>query len=233
MHFRQKMDNIGYLKDKADHFYQPCNIDWSGEVYGQQALSTLNENRYNRPKRIPLAEDIKKRHMYLEEKAGTLRKLLEESPNEKTWRQFCEITLLQIVLFNRQRGGEMERMNIDNYTKAITNSCPVQGEIAGSLSAIEKALTKSIARVEMRGEKKRKVAVLRTAQYTNQINLQIKTRSVGNIDNQNQYLYRRRMRRVAKLLMECRKLQKVDKQQSFEDFITPEFVDTMIDASTT
>ena len=74
MHFRQKMDNIGNLKDKADHFHQPCNIDWSGEVSGQ-ALSTLNENRYNRSKRIPLAEDIKKRHMYLEEKAGTLRKL--------------------------------------------------------------------------------------------------------------------------------------------------------------
>ena len=60
----------------------------------------------------------------------------------------------------------MERMKIDNYTKAITNSCPVQGEIAGSLSAFEKALTKSIARVEMRGKKKRKLAVLWTAQYT-------------------------------------------------------------------
>ena len=40
-----------------------------------------------------------------------------------------------------------------------------------------------------------------------------------------------RMRRAAKLLIECRKLQKVDKQQSFEDFITPEFVDTIIHAS--
>ena len=54
----------GFLKGKADNFHQLCSIDWSGEVSGQ-ALSTLNENRYNQPKRIPLAEDIRKLHLHL------------------------------------------------------------------------------------------------------------------------------------------------------------------------
>ena len=76
----------GFRKDKADNFHQLCSTDWSGEV-SDQALSTLNENRYNQPKRIPLVGGIRKLHMHLEEKARTMIKLLETSPSEKTWRQ--------------------------------------------------------------------------------------------------------------------------------------------------
>ena len=141
--------------------------------------------RYNQPNRIPLAEDINKFHLYLGENAGTLRSLLETSPSEKTWRQLYEVTLLQILLFNKRKGGEMDRMKIDDYTKAITNRSPVQGQVAGSPSAFKKQTTKTIARVEMHGKRKRKVAMLLTANYTSQINLLIKRRREGNIDSQN------------------------------------------------
>ena len=111
----------GFLKDKAANFHQLCSIDWSGEVSGL-ALSTLNENRYNQPNRIPLVGGIRKLHMHLEERARTMIKLLETSPSEKTWRQhssacWCptqerkrEVVCTEASMDKRRKAGSEETL---------------------------------------------------------------------------------------------------------------------------
>ena len=105
-----------------------------------------------------------------------LVKNLERDPDEKTWRGLSEVTLTQITLFNRRRVGEMERMTRENYNSGITNDGQIQQEVASSLSSLEKELLKTMARVEMRGKRGRKVAVLLTKAHQHQMELLNKTR---------------------------------------------------------
>ena len=178
------------MKNRAEAFFELCQVEWSSEV-SSQALTTLHEKAYNKPKRIPLAKDIKCLNTYLVGKASEFSANLERDPDEKTWRRLSEVTLTQITLFNRRRVGEMERMTRENYNSGITNDGQVQEEVASSLSSLEKELLKTMARVEMRGKRGRKVAVLLTKAHHHQMELLNKTREMANIDPGNVYQFPR------------------------------------------
>ena len=57
------------MKNRAAAFFELCQVEWSSEV-SSQALTTLHEKAYNKPKRIPLAKDIKCLNTYLDGKAS-------------------------------------------------------------------------------------------------------------------------------------------------------------------
>ena len=98
----QSQDNE--MKIQVEAFFELCQVEWSTEV-SSQALTTLHDNAYNKPKRIPLANDIKCLNAYLTGKASELSATLERDPDAKTWRGLSEVTLTQITLFNRRRVG--------------------------------------------------------------------------------------------------------------------------------
>ena len=180
------------LKEKAQNFYDLMDVEWGSNV-SSQALNTLHEKKYNKPKSIPIAEDVKMLNIYLQKSASEISKSLVQTPDEKSWRLLNEITLAQVTLFNRRRGGEMQRITTENYQLGITNSSEglMQEEIKESLSSLEKEIAKHIKRVEIRGKRGRKVAVLITEKLQNQIDLLLKTRDTGKIDTDNIYLFPR------------------------------------------
>ena len=71
------------MKNWAEAFVELCQVEWSNEV-SSQALTTLHDNAYNKPKRIPLANDIKCLNAYLTGKASELSANLERNPDAKT-----------------------------------------------------------------------------------------------------------------------------------------------------
>ena len=179
------------MKKRAESFYELCQVEWCTEV-SSQALATLHENAYNKPKRIPLAKDVKCLNIYLKEKASELSSKLESMPDEKTWRELSEVTLAQVTLFNRRRVGEMDRMTTHNYTSGMNASDDqIQEEVARSLSPLEQQLLKQMARVELRGKRGRKVAVLLTKSHKHQMDNLNKTREIGKIDPANVYQFPR------------------------------------------
>ena len=105
----------------AKRFISMCVDNWQTDV-STFALETLEDKRYNNPKRIPVTKDIQKLHKYLEEKAQVLHKQLlsaDSEQSEPVWRDLSEVTLAQIVLFNRRRGGEAERIKVEQVEQGL------------------------------------------------------------------------------------------------------------------
>lgn len=184
----QTKDN---LKEKeANRFIKLCTLNWASEISGQ-ATRSLDDSKYNKPKRIPVANDIKCLNEYLKHEAQRLTDDLREMKSDKTWRQLAEVTLVQVTLFNRKRSGEMSRMKLSEYKNGMKTSLDAGREVQETLSSFEKHLLHAISRFEIRGKRGRKVAVLVTTQYKHQIELLNGTRSVGRIDPNNNYLFPR------------------------------------------
>ena len=94
---------------KAEQFIVLMKSDWSNEI-SSFALNTLYGQKYNKAKPIPLAKDLKKLYDSLNDKARKAKEDLKTQPSPESWRVLAEVTLAQISLFNRRRGGETQRM---------------------------------------------------------------------------------------------------------------------------
>ena len=179
------------MKKKASDFVELYSSDWSAEI-STFCLETLHTAKFNRPKMIPLAEDIKALSNYLEQKASTLlEELSREHPNVETWQELNEVTLAQVVLFNRRRAGETERIEKRQYEEGVDNETEMQSEIATGLSLFEQKLATSMSRVEIRGKRGRKVPVLFTKKHKERVNCLLRYRPMMNINPKNIYLFPR------------------------------------------
>ena len=126
----------------------------------------MQVNRFNKSKRLPLTKDIQKLHAHLEESAQDLLKQLSESKtaNMSVWRDLSEVTLAQIVLFNCRRGGEAQRIEVEQVQQGLSAK-NLQEEIMHGLSTFEQALAKKLERIEIRGKRGRRVPVLLTERH--------------------------------------------------------------------
>lgn len=179
------------MKEKAENFIQAYTEDWDTEV-SHAAGETLEKMKYNKPTRIPLAEDLKALTAHLKSKAEYLTEMFETSEvSELEWREMCEVTLAQVVLFNKKRSGEAERLEVQQYLDGIQRGKNIQEEFLLSLSPLEKKLAEVVDRVEIRGKKGRRVAVLLPGNLRRQLDFLVKNRSVGNVNEDNLYMFAR------------------------------------------
>ena len=177
-------------KDRATTFIEMCTSDWVSQI-SAKAINTLEKRKYNKARCIPFGEDVTRFHQYLDKTAQEHSKKLTEEKSETSWRTLNEVTLVQLTIVNRRRAGEPERMTGEEYENGLANGGDMQSEVAATLSPFEQALCKRVARVEMRGKRGRKVAVLLMGNTKKQLELLYKTRSVGNIRPDNEYIFAR------------------------------------------
>ena len=72
-----------------------------------------------------------------DEKTESLLDTLSEGFDKGEWELLNQITFAQLVIFNRRRGGEAQRMLVSSYSSRTQNKdCPQ--EITEALSATEK-----------------------------------------------------------------------------------------------
>jgi hypothetical protein len=174
------------MRDKAQDFLELCDLEWADSI-STTALRTLSERQWNRPKRLPLAEDITKLTEYLRNKLEDAVKKLESSnclPGD--WKDVAKLTLVQVILFNRRRSGEVERIPQSAYEN---RSCSFDDDIMKTLSTWEQHLCKSLTRFEIRGKRGRKVPVLLTQQMKNNIDLLIESRDKAGVSRNNHFLF--------------------------------------------
>ena len=164
------------LKKRACSFIDLLDEDWATDI-STVVLQTMAVKRFNRPKRLPLTKDIQKLHAYLEERAQDLHKQLSESQTENmpVWRDLSEVTLAQIVLFNRRRGGEAQRIEVEQVQQGLSAK-NLQEEIMHGLSRFEQALAKKLERIEIRGKRGRRVPVLLTERHKHRVECLIRKR---------------------------------------------------------
>ena len=177
------------MRKNADAFYTLCENEWSDSI-SSSALQTLTANKMNKGQGLPLTEDIKKLQSMLKEKNEKLVVLLQKSVKKSIWDELNQTTLARIVMFNRRRGGEAERITVQAFCEKRSKNDSLK-EIEDSLKPVEKLLCKTFSRVEIRGKRGRTVPILLTPALEKSINLLIETRKLAGVNPQNPYVFAR------------------------------------------
>lgn len=176
MYFKALKDGDTVKQEVANTFLEMYKIRWSKEI-SKKALTTLNIIKYNRPKLLPLVEDVAKLNNFITEKCQSV---LSDSNSSDVYREFCQLCLTQIIVFNRKRSGEAERMTVSQFKKAKVGGI-IDPVIMSTLTEFEQTLCKSYLRVEIVGKKGRKVPVLLTNAMQKNLNMLVTLRSQQNI----------------------------------------------------
>jgi len=119
------------LENRAKNFVQLCEMEWPSAV-SSHALRTLRRRQWNKPKRLPLAADVKKLNDHVSSKAEFNSNILRASPDDThTWNELAKATLVTVMLFNRRRSGEIQRIPFQSYQNS---SISVDSDIYECLS---------------------------------------------------------------------------------------------------
>ena len=176
---RQELENFAYVLDK----------EWTSEV-SCVAHTTLTTEKMNKPQLLPLTEDIVKLNSHVNSEISRLQVEVQGDNAGTSWQSLATVTLAAVVLFNRRRSGEAERMLVDDYRQRNRNPLAVQ-DIADSLSEAELVLCRTMTRVEIRGKKGRSVPVILTTQLLQVIDLLVDKRRSAGVPESNPYIFAR------------------------------------------
>lgn len=173
------------LQNRSENFKKLYTMEWNNEV-SATALKCIEANKWNKPKMLPLTNDVVKLQKHLDKQIEISTSQLEKNHSEG-WRPLCEALLVSIILFNRRRSGEVERLTLDVYRQKNTSNA--ESDVSECLTSFEKHLVSSMTRVEIRGKRGRKVPVLLLGTVENAIDLLNKTREAAGIEKANHFVF--------------------------------------------
>ncbi|XP_050519622.1 uncharacterized protein LOC126893457 isoform X1 [Diabrotica virgifera virgifera] len=131
---------------------------WALEI-STEAGQNIQINRFNKPTLIPMAEDIAKMKTYLDELiTSSITHLDENVNNTQAYKCLLEGTYCSLLLFNKRRVGELQRLPLDIYLKHHDSQSSKEFEKV--LTETEKILVHSLKRTVIRGKRGRGVPVL-------------------------------------------------------------------------
>ncbi|XP_026035994.1 uncharacterized protein LOC113029369 isoform X4 [Astatotilapia calliptera] len=172
--------------DSIRRFHTLHETKWS-ELVSHSALSNLSEAKYNKVDSLPLTRDVQKLQLYLGQQVESAREKLGDNPTAGTYAALAKVILCQVILFNRRREGEVARMTVKNFEDRDMSK--LNDDISSGLTEVEKRLCQQFARVELKGKKGRKVAVILTSDMTNNLSLLVSKRKECGVSENNMYLF--------------------------------------------
>ncbi|KPP63619.1 hypothetical protein Z043_118102, partial [Scleropages formosus] len=140
-------------EERAKSFIKLHDAQWRSYI-SSHALSSLHQNKWNKPDVIPLTEDVCKLQKFLQKTEENAKQELEKNPSPSAWRSLCETLLAEVILFNRRREGEAAKMLLEVYETRST--APVNADVYNSLTKLEQTLCDKLTRIEIRGKRGRK-----------------------------------------------------------------------------
>lgn len=118
---------------------------WSYEV-ATNASKEMYQKKWNKPSYLPLTSDIILFRKHLINIQNDRIKTLKNNPSDlKAYKELQESILAQLILLNRRRSGEVQRILLETYLSA-PNEIP-QEEVELSLTEMERQLTKQFKRI--------------------------------------------------------------------------------------
>lgn len=150
-------------------FLQVLEANWKYDI-SHLAGNNLQLNNWNKITIVPLARDIKLLKDYLtKDGAEAANKLKNNNANVKAYRDLLELVYCRVLLLNRKRPGELERLLLATYDQAKTRES--YEEFGDALSPTEKVLASRFKRVVFVGKRHRGVPVLFSSDVQEQIAL--------------------------------------------------------------
>ncbi|KAJ8307588.1 hypothetical protein KUTeg_014853 [Tegillarca granosa] len=104
------------------------------------ARDSLSTAKLNNVKLLPIVEDVAVLSKYLE---NEIRSITHNTQNDSdklnSYSRLCKLVLAQIILFNRKRSGEAERLKKKDFLKCAVNQ-NVDDDICKTLTTFEKKI---------------------------------------------------------------------------------------------
>lgn len=105
------VQNVYSAAKDARTFCRVHETRWN-EVISSASLRTPQESKWNVPLLLPFTKDVQTLHSYLDVQQQLSHSILSTESSPQTWPQQPKITLTQVILFNRQRAGEVSKMSL-------------------------------------------------------------------------------------------------------------------------
>ncbi|KAJ4946547.1 hypothetical protein JOQ06_024212 [Pogonophryne albipinna] len=159
---------------------------WTFDI-ASQALTQLEQSKWNSPQLLPFTKDIQYLHSHLSEKQLECLKDLKEEVSQSNWKDLAKVTLAQVILFNRRREGEVSRMPVSAYLSRDLSETHEDVNLA--LTTLEQKLCKHFVRITIVGKRGRKVPVLLTPLIRESLHTLIKKREECEVLKENVFLF--------------------------------------------
>jgi len=141
----------------------------------------------NKPAFLQLTSDITFFRDYLLTVQNNALSALKKNPQDIiSFKELQDTVLAQLILLNRKRAGEVQRIFINTYLNCSTEA--PQEEVESSLSSVERELTKKFKRIVIRGKRGRGVSISFTPKIQKSISVLIALRSHF-CEKSNEYLF--------------------------------------------
>ena len=107
-----------FIKDRiavqdAEEFAQLYQESWKFDI-ASQALTQLDQSKWISPQLFPFTQDVLNLHFHVSEiQQQHLNALKQVLP--QNWKDLAEVTLVQVILFNCRREGEVSIMPLTAY----------------------------------------------------------------------------------------------------------------------
>ena len=165
-------DNTAEIS-RCERLQELLEHHWNHEI-SATAIRTLSDRKYNKPLLLPLSQDLQLLSVYVEKRLCELSSLVSSSVTAESWSEFAKAVLCKVLLFNRRRSGEVERLTLSSYQKV---SIAGHEQSIASLTPLERELASSLWRVEIRGKRGRRVPLLFTREMKASMDLLIQKRA--------------------------------------------------------
>ena len=177
-------------ENQLANFISLKSINWKDDI-SSIALSSAQEVRRNKPKVLPLTEDISSMAKYLKEEGRKNLQILKSRSDsdvvDNAWNRLNEIALAKLILFNRRRQGEASKMTLQDYTKIKKPDW--QKVVKDSLSDFEMELCRVMFRVEIVGKRERTVPLLIIPTMKTWLDTLISMRETCGVASDNKWLF--------------------------------------------
>lgn len=181
-------DDLKKKKKEIKELKDMIVAHWCNDI-SSLAHKDLNEKKLEKPKLLPLTEDVQKFNSYILKLANTAYENLKVKENDsENYKLLAECALGLTLVFNRKRIGEVQFLDIKSYEQNL--STITQEECLSSLSEFEKSMSATFKRVVVFGKGSKPVALLFTKKMQNFIDKLIHIRKITDIvPKENKYVF--------------------------------------------
>ena len=90
-------------KKQIDMFLELYDSERTDKL-SSHALGDLSFKKHNKPRLIPVTEDLMKLREHLVKEISRLTEIVKSDANPENWRELAEVTLARLTIFNKRRG---------------------------------------------------------------------------------------------------------------------------------
>lgn len=183
------ISNNKLMVKNATEFLGVHQEKWNAMI-SATALRNIREAKWNVPALMPFTEDVQKLHACLSQMQDECYNALSESPCTKTWADLAKVCLVQIILFNRRREGEVASMPLSAFSSRDTSD--PHEDVDWALSELEKIkLCRHFSRIVIRGKRGGPVPILLTPKMLCTVELLVKQRESCGVLKEHLYMFAR------------------------------------------